>query len=156
MSRLPRVKSSNPRGTDLSFLSRGKAKYQAPNPKLQRSSKYQTPNPKNRCRGQRRADLLLSSELGAYLELGLWNLELRAGALSSFPKIERRPSLRALTTLLLSGPRGSGLNRRPGGWVSVVGYPSGQRGQTVNLLAHAFAGSNPAPTTTPIAKHNCP
>ena len=30
----------------------------------------------------------------------------------------------------------------------VVGYPSGQRGQTVNLLAYAFAGSNPAPTTT--------
>jgi hypothetical protein len=29
----------------------------------------------------------------------------------------------------------------------VVGYPSGQRGQTVNLLAYAFAGSNPAPTT---------
>jgi hypothetical protein len=28
-----------------------------------------------------------------------------------------------------------------------VGYPSGQRGQTVNLLAYAFAGSNPAPTT---------
>src|SRR6266404_4778893 len=30
----------------------------------------------------------------------------------------------------------------------LVGYPSGQRGQTVNLLAYAFAGSNPAPTTT--------
>src|SRR5262249_35212174 len=29
-----------------------------------------------------------------------------------------------------------------------VGYPSGQRGQTVNLLAYAYAGSNPAPTTT--------
>src|SRR6185312_12410035 len=24
-----------------------------------------------------------------------------------------------------------------------VGYPSGQRGQTVNLLAYAFTGSNP-------------
>ena len=33
----------------------------------------------------------------------------------------------------------------------VVGYPSGQRGQTVNLLAYAFAGSNPAPTTTLLA-----
>jgi hypothetical protein len=32
--------------------------------------------------------------------------------------------------------------------MAVVGYPSGQRGQTVNLLAYAFAGSNPAPTTT--------
>ncbi len=31
--------------------------------------------------------------------------------------------------------------------VGMVGYPSGQRGQTVNLLAYAFAGSNPAPTT---------
>src|SRR6266404_6444963 len=30
---------------------------------------------------------------------------------------------------------------------NVVGYPSGQRGQTVNLLAHAFDGSNPSPTT---------
>lgn len=26
----------------------------------------------------------------------------------------------------------------------VVGYPSGQRGQTVNLLAKAFGGSNPS------------
>ena len=33
---------------------------------------------------------------------------------------------------------------------ALVGYPSGQRGQTVNLLAYAFAGSNPAPTTTPL------
>src|SRR5437588_9256193 len=31
---------------------------------------------------------------------------------------------------------------------ATVGYPSGQRGQTVNLLAHAFDGSNPSPTTT--------
>ena len=31
--------------------------------------------------------------------------------------------------------------------MSAEGYPSGQRGQTVNLLAHAFAGSNPAPPT---------
>lgn len=27
------------------------------------------------------------------------------------------------------------------------GYQSGQLGQTVNLLAHAFVGSNPAPPT---------
>ena len=32
--------------------------------------------------------------------------------------------------------------------VSAEGYPSGQRGQTVNLLAHAFGGSNPPPSTT--------
>ena len=30
----------------------------------------------------------------------------------------------------------------------LVGYPSGQRGQTVNLLAYAFDGSNPSPTTS--------
>src|SRR3954466_11541951 len=29
----------------------------------------------------------------------------------------------------------------------VVGHPSGQRGWTVNLLAYAFDGSNPSPTT---------
>src|SRR5438552_13329814 len=35
----------------------------------------------------------------------------------------------------------------------LVGYPSGQRGQTVNLLAHAFDGSNPSPTTIPFFVH---
>ena len=30
----------------------------------------------------------------------------------------------------------------------MVGYSSGQRGQTVNLLAYAYEGSNPSPTTT--------
>ena len=29
----------------------------------------------------------------------------------------------------------------------MVGYRSGQPGQTVNLLAYAFLGSNPSPTT---------
>ena len=29
---------------------------------------------------------------------------------------------------------------------NAVGYPSGQREQTVNLPAHAFEGSNPSPT----------
>ena len=29
----------------------------------------------------------------------------------------------------------------------LVGYPSGQRGQTVNLLAYAFLSSNLRPTT---------
>ena len=33
----------------------------------------------------------------------------------------------------------------------LVGYPSGQRGQTVNLLAYAFDSSNLSPTT--IFKH---
>jgi hypothetical protein len=36
-----------------------------------------------------------------------------------------------------------------------VGYPSGQRGQTVNLLAYAFDGSNPSPTTTPKPTEEC-
>ena len=31
---------------------------------------------------------------------------------------------------------------------SSEGYPSGQRGQTVNLLAYAFGGSNPPPSTS--------
>ena len=30
----------------------------------------------------------------------------------------------------------------------LVGYSSGQRGQTVNLLTNVFDGSNPSPTTT--------
>jgi hypothetical protein len=32
------------------------------------------------------------------------------------------------------------------GFTRLEGYPSGQRGQTVNLLAHAFVGSNPTPS----------
>ena len=36
---------------------------------------------------------------------------------------------------------------------ALVGYPSGQRGQTVNLLAYAFDGSNPSPTTTPVSSY---
>src|SRR5205809_3921797 len=72
------------------FLSRRRAKHQAPNPKLRRSSKSQTPNHKNRCRGKRRAGRFLSLELGASLELGVWNLELVAWALS-LSKIEMPP-----------------------------------------------------------------
>ncbi len=34
----------------------------------------------------------------------------------------------------------------PGGAGTRVGYPSGQREQTVNLPAQAFEGSNPSPT----------
>jgi hypothetical protein len=37
------------------------------------------------------------------------------------------------------------LTMRPTFWL--VGYSSGQRGQTVNLLAYASEGSNPSPTT---------
>ena len=35
------------------------------------------------------------------------------------------------------------------GYVRTGGYSSGQRGQTVNLLAYAYGGSNPSPPTTP-------
>ena len=38
--------------------------------------------------------------------------------------------------------------RRDSRQLVVVGYSSGQRGQTVNLLANAFPGSNPGPTTS--------
>ena len=37
---------------------------------------------------------------------------------------------------------------------SVPGYPSGQRGQTVNLLAYAFRGSNPLLPTTVGTRRN--
>ena len=52
------------------------------------------------------------------------------------------PSNQRINELLFVGGHGllSGSRR-------VVGYPSGQRGQTVNLLAYAFDGSNPSPTT---------
>src|SRR5262245_18720809 len=35
-------------------------------------------------------------------------------------------------------------------FMSAEGYPSGQRGQTVNLLAYAFVGSIPTPSTTSV------
>ena len=38
----------------------------------------------------------------------------------------------------------------------MVGWPSGQRQQTVNLSARAYAGSNPAPTTIFIARMPLP
>ena len=39
-------------------------------------------------------------------------------------------------------------SRRENYGLPLEGYPSGQRGQTVNLLAHAFGGSNPPPSTS--------
>ena len=48
--------------------------------------------------------------------------------------------------------KGGFFSSGPAGWdqirAGLIGYPSGQRGQTVNLLAYAFDGSNPSPTTT--------
>src|SRR5437667_9954594 len=59
-------------------------------PQAPEKFKSQTPNPKNRCGGQRRAGRFQSLEFGASLELGVWNGELVAWALS-FSKIEMRP-----------------------------------------------------------------
>ena len=59
-------------------------------PSSREAPNLKTPTPKNRCRGKRRAGRFLSLEIGASLELGVWNLELVAWALS-FPKIEMRP-----------------------------------------------------------------
>lgn len=36
----------------------------------------------------------------------------------------------------------------------MVGYPSGQRGETVNLLGQPYGGSNPPPTTILILGQN--
>ena len=49
----------------------------------------------------------------------------------------------ASSTLAVSSDDGSRSQRERG---NAVGYPSGQREQTVNLPAHAFEGSNPSPT----------
>ena len=46
-------------------------------------------------------------------------------------------------TALTFGPQ---VTKIPGSVLE--GYPSGQRGQTVNLLAYAFGGSNPPPSTS--------
>ena len=57
------------------------------------------------------------------------------------------PLAKAHVPALLAGP----LAKRPSGKFSsqrMGRYPSGQRGQTVNLLAYAYAGSNPALPTT--------
>jgi len=67
-----------------------RAKYQAPNPQAPEKFQISSPKPQNKCRGKRRAGPFLSLELGASLELGVWNLELFAWVLS-FSKIEMRP-----------------------------------------------------------------
>ena len=66
-----------------------------------------------------------------------------------------------IPSIILGFPAGKSAGKRcaksfdipPPGWLTmrasrVVGYSSGQRGQTVNLLAYAYTGSNPVPTTT--------
>ena len=43
----------------------------------------------------------------------------------------------------------SGCGKKQKGFLySVVGFPSGQREQTVNLSSYDFGGSNPPPTTS--------
>ena len=58
-------------------------------PSSRESSKSQNTKPPNRRRGKRRAARFLSLELGASLEVGVWDLELFAWALGS-SKIEIR------------------------------------------------------------------
>ena len=54
------------------------------------------------------------------------------------------------STPLASSISSKHLGVRAPGWRDTVGrYPSGQRGQTVNLLADAFGGSNPPLPTIP-------
>jgi hypothetical protein len=48
----------------------------------------------------------------------------------------------ASSSLAVSSASNSGVSEARG----AVGYPSGQREQTVNLPAYAFEGSNPSPT----------
>src|SRR5438477_12788373 len=50
-----------------------------------------TPNPQNRCRAKRRAGRFLSLELGASLDLGVWNLELLTWSLCS-SETQMRPA----------------------------------------------------------------
>src|SRR5439155_8515014 len=73
------------------FLSHRPRNTKHPTPSSREDPNLKTPNPKNRCRGKRRAGRLLSLELGASLEPGVWNLELVARALS-FSIIQMRPS----------------------------------------------------------------
>ena len=73
--------------------------------------------------------------------------ELQTHALRAVSICNQCPRTASYTTCCLARTAGARLCRALI-FSTVVGYPSGQRGQTVNLLAHAFAGSNPAPTTT--------
>ena len=87
LHRLARVLGGG--GIASRFMSRRRAKHQAPNPKLQRSSNSQAPNPKNRHRGKRCAGWCLSLGSGVWGFFGFWCLEFFAWALS-FSKIETR------------------------------------------------------------------
>jgi hypothetical protein len=66
---------------------------ETPNTKPQAPVKLQISNtnpPKKQMPGQTARRSFLSLELGASLELGVWNLELVVWGLS-FPKIQKRP-----------------------------------------------------------------
>ena len=71
------------------------------------------------------------------------------------PQLTTKPSsgllpipLRSAGLWTLNSALWFGIRSLEFGIFKMVGYPSGQRGQTVNLLANAFDGSNPSPTTT--------
>ena len=53
---------------------------------------------------------------------------------------------RAVASSILAVSSGQVQAETDGARVGRVGYPSGQREQTVNLPAYAFEGSNPSPT----------
>ena len=57
------------------------------------------------------------------------------------------------SSILAVGSLSSEGGRRHGR--SWVGYPSGQREQTVNLPAYAFEGSNPSPTMMQMGDGRC-
>ena len=89
-----------------------------------------------------------------------------------FPRLRPRGPLVSRSQYFELSPRSGGIPKRPTGQTGSVicwltpsfdrrvrstrfrkpkfpeGYPSGQRGQTVNLLAYAFGGSNPPPSTS--------
>src|SRR6266699_5474287 len=83
----------------LSFRATAERNPKPQTPSSREVPNLKTPNPQNRGRGKRRAGRFLSLELGASLELGIWNLELTAWALS-FSEIETCPVIIGVRIIL--------------------------------------------------------
>ena len=87
------------------------------------------------------------------------SVKMRGSVSAGVPK--RRPAANLNATRKRRGPKGGGQDGPTSSSSRITcdevaatkqeriseGYPSGQRGQTVNLLAYAFGGSNPPPST---------